>query len=70
LSAINGKQIGDHLPGYGQRRSIAIALLFFLFIDQSQLMILSRRQLRRFHQYALDMLVALFGKRGAHHLVC
>jgi hypothetical protein len=32
-------------------------------------MILSGRQLRGFHQHALDMFVALFGKRGAHDLV-
>jgi hypothetical protein len=35
-------------------------LLFFSFIDQSQIMILSGRQLRGFHQYVLDMFVALF----------
>jgi len=32
-------------------------------------MILSRCQLRSFHQHTLDMFVALFGKRGTHHLV-
>src|SRR5437588_12967710 len=32
-------------------------------------MILSGCQLRGLHQHTLDMFVALFGKRGAHHLV-
>jgi hypothetical protein len=38
---IHGKQIGHHLPGYGQRRSVSVPLLLFLFMDQGQLMVLS-----------------------------
>jgi len=66
---IYGEQIRDHLSSYGQSRSIGIPFLLFCFIDQSQIVILSGRQLCGFHQYPLDMLDALFGKRGAHHLV-
>jgi len=66
---IYGEQIRDHLSSYGQSRSIGIPFLLFCFVDQSQVVILSGRQLRGFHQHPLDMLVALFGKRGAHHLV-
>src|SRR5256886_14088032 len=69
LPPINGEQISHHLPSYGQRRSIGISFLLFSFIDQGQIMILSGCQLRGFHQHTLDMFVALFGKRGAHHLV-
>src|SRR5439155_514461 len=69
LPPIHGEQISHHLPSYGQRRSIGISFLLFSFIDQGQIMILSGCQLRGFHQHTLDMFVALFGKRGAHHLV-
>ena len=69
LPPIHGEQIRRQFPSYGQRRSIGIPLLFFSFIDQGQIMILSGRQLRGFHQHALDMFVALFGKWCAHHLV-
>src|SRR5262249_10099720 len=69
LSPIHGEQIRHHFPSYGQRRSVGITLLFLSFIDQGQIMILSGRQLRSFHQHTLNMFVALFGKRGAHHLV-
>src|SRR5256884_854496 len=69
LPPINGEQISHHLPSHRQRRSIGISFLLFSFIDQGQIMILSGCQLRGFHQHTLDMFVALFGKRGAHHLV-
>jgi hypothetical protein len=69
LPSIHGEQIRHHFPSYGQRRSIGISLLFLSFIDQGQIMILSRCQLRGFHQHTLDMFVALFGKRGTSHLV-
>ena len=39
--AIHGKQISHHLPGYGQRRSVAVPLLLLPFMDQGQLMVLS-----------------------------
>jgi hypothetical protein len=63
------EQIRDHLSSYGQGRSIGIPFLLRCFIDQSQIVILSERQLRGFDQHPLDMLVARFGKRGAHHFV-
>ena len=65
LAPIHSEQIRDHLPGYGQRRSIGIAFLLFGFINQCQFMVLSGRQFRGFHQYTLDMFVALFRKRSA-----
>src|SRR5215469_2905767 len=68
LPPIHGEQIRHHLPSYGKCGSIGIPLLLFLFIDQSQIMILFRCQFRSFYQNTLDMLVALFGKRCAHHL--
>ena len=68
-SAIHSQQIGHHFSSYGQRRSISISFLLFGLIHQSQLMVLSRCQLSGFHQHSLDMLVALFGKRGADYLV-
>src|SRR5438445_1117840 len=68
LPPIHGEQISHHLPSHRQRRSIGISFLLFSFIDQGQIMILSGCQLRGFHQHTLDMFVALFGKRGAHHL--
>jgi len=69
LAPIHSEQIRDHLPGYGQRRSIGIAFLRFGFIDQCQFMVLFGRQFRGFHQYTLDMFVALFRKRSAYDLV-
>ncbi len=51
---IYGEQIRDHLSSYGQSRSIGIPFLLFCFIDQSQIVILSGRQLCGFHQYPLD----------------
>ena len=51
-------------------RAIGIPLLLFLFIDQSQFMVLSGGQLGGFDQYALDMLVALFRTRCAQDRVC
>ena len=65
---IYGEQIRDHLSSYGQSRSIGIPFLLFCFIDQSQIMILSGRQLCGFHQQRWIMFVALFGLRGARHL--
>ncbi len=69
FSPIHGEQIRDHLPSYGQSGSIGIPFLLFCFIDQGQIVVLSGRELRGLHQHTLDVLVALFGKRGAHHLV-
>ncbi len=57
LPPIHGEQIRHHLPSYGQRRSIGIPFLFFSFVDQGQIMILSGCQLRGFHQYTMDMFV-------------
>jgi len=45
------------------------SLLLRGFINQGQIVILPGRQLGGFHQHPLDMFVALFGKRGARHLV-
>ena len=50
FSAIYGEEIRDHLPSYGQRRSIGIPFLLFCFIDQGQIVVLSGRQLRGLHQ--------------------
>src|SRR5215472_16134539 len=69
LSSINGEQMRHHLPSYGKCGSIGIPLLLFLFIDQSQIVILLGCQFRGFYQNPLNMLVALFGKRCAHHLI-
>jgi hypothetical protein len=63
LPAIHSEQIRHHLPSYGKCGSIGIPLLLFLFIDQSQVVILLRRQFCGFYQNPLNMLVALFGKR-------
>ena len=62
-----GFVVRHHLPSYGQRRSIGISFLFFSFVHQSQIVILSGRQLRGFHQHALDMFVALCGKWCAYY---
>jgi len=62
LPAIDGEQISHHLASNGQRRSIGISSLLFSSIDQGQSVILPGCQLRRFHQHALNMFVALFGK--------
>src|SRR5438874_6479560 len=69
LPSIDGEQISHHFPSNGQRRSIGIPFLLFSFIDQSQSVILPRCQLRGLHQHTLDMLVALFRKGCAGHLV-
>ena len=45
LFPIHGKQIGNHLPGYGECRPIAISFLLFPLVDHSQLMALSWRRL-------------------------
>src|SRR5215472_8577393 len=46
------------------------SLSVFLFIDQSQFMVLSGRQLCGFDQYVLNMFVALFRKRCPQNRVC
>jgi hypothetical protein len=38
FSAFDRNQPGHHLPGDGQRGAVEIASLFFLFVDQGQLM--------------------------------
>ena len=40
FSAFDCNQPGHHLPGYGQCGAVAIASLFFLFVDQGQFMAL------------------------------
>src|SRR5258705_4467612 len=69
LLPIYGEQIGHHLAGYGEGGPVTVSFLHLFFMNQGQLVALSRRQLRSFHQHVLDMLVALFGKRHSHHLV-
>jgi hypothetical protein len=68
LLAIYRQQPGHHLPSNSQRCSIGVPLLAFFFMNESQIMVLFRRQLRGFDEHTLDMLVALFGKWCAHHL--
>ena len=67
LAPIHSQQIRHHFSSYGQCCSIGIAFLLFGFIDQCQFMVLSGRQFRGFHQYTLDMFVALFGKRSPYY---
>ena len=55
-SAFDRDQPRDHLPGYGQRGTVAIASLLFLFVDQGQLVALPGCQLRTFDQHLLDVL--------------
>ena len=57
FSAFDCNHPGHHLPGYGQCGSVAIAPLFFLFVNQAQFMAVSRCQFRRFDQHLLNMLV-------------
>ena len=42
FAAIHGQQIGHHLAGYGQCRSVSVPFLLLPLMDQGQLMILSR----------------------------
>jgi hypothetical protein len=69
LSSIHGEKICDHLARYRKRRSIGVPFLFFSFIEQRKIVILSRRQLRSLDQHKLDILVALFGNRCANRLL-
>jgi hypothetical protein len=69
LFSIHGHQICNHLSSNRQRRSIGVPFLLFVFINQGQTVIVSGRQLCRFHQHTLDMLVALPRKWCAHHLL-
>src|SRR5206468_1662029 len=69
LLPIHGKQICDHLPRYGECRSIAISFLPFLVINHGQFVALSRRQLRGLYQSTLNMLVTLLRQRHTHRLV-
>ena len=69
LSSIYGEKICDHLARYRKRRSIGVPFLFFSFIEQGQIVILSGRQLRSLDQNKLDILVALFGNRCANRLL-
>src|SRR6267154_2163745 len=69
LLPIHGKQICDHLPGYGKCRPIAISFLPFLVINHSHFVVLSRCQLGGFDQRTLDMFVALLRERHTHRLV-
>ena len=41
LPAIDREEIRYHLPGHGKGRTIGVPFLLFLFIDQSQFMVLS-----------------------------
>jgi hypothetical protein len=65
LAAVYGQEIRDHLAGYGEGRSIGVPFLLFLLIRLRELMVLSGRQLRGFHQHALYVLVALLRNRCA-----
>jgi hypothetical protein len=69
LSSIHGEKICDHLARYRKRRSIGVPFLFFSFIEQREIVILSGRQLRSLDQHKLDILVALFGNRCANRLL-
>jgi len=69
LSSIHGEKICDHLARYRKRRSIGVPFLFLSFIEQRKIVILSGRQLRSLDQHKLDILVALFGNRGANRLL-
>lgn len=69
FSAFHGKQVPDHLPGYGERGAVGISFLQFSVVNHRQFMALPGSQFGCFYQHMLDVLVALFGKRHAHHLV-
>lgn len=57
FSAFDGQQPGHHFSGDCQSGPVAIASLHLLFVDQGQLMVPSRRQLRSFDQHVLDVLI-------------
>ena len=69
FSAFDCNQPGHHLPGYGQCGAVAIASLFFLFVDQGQFMALPGCKLGSFNQHLLNVLVTLLGNGCAHDLV-
>src|SRR5262249_32681791 len=69
LGTVDRQQIRNHLAGHRQGGAVRIPLLLLLFVNRAQVVILSRRQLRSFHQGSLNMFVPLLGQRCAHLLV-
>src|SRR5258705_179598 len=69
FSALDGEHVGNHLPGYGERRPVLVPSLLFPFINQRQLMVVSRSQFRGLHQRLLNVLVPLFGDGHSNELV-
>jgi hypothetical protein len=69
LPAFHRQQIADHLSGYGESGAVGVSFFEFSLPNHRQLVALPRSQFCGFDQHALDMLVALLGKRHAHHLV-
>ena len=69
LSAFDCEQIGNNLPCHREGGAIAITSLHLLFVNQGQLVALSRGELCGFHQHMLDVFVALFRNGRAQHLV-
>jgi hypothetical protein len=70
LATIYGEQIRHHLSSYCNRCSIGVSFLFCPLVDQRELVAVSRRQFGDFHKHTLNMLIALFGERSLHHLIC
>src|ERR1700722_19064875 len=64
-TAIDRYQISHELPCHSQCGSIRIPFLPLLVIDHGQARAVSRCQLCRLDQHALQMLIALLGKRTA-----
>jgi hypothetical protein len=48
FSALDGEHVGDHLPGYGERRSVLVPSLLFPLINQrsSWLYLFNRKHLQ------------------------
>jgi len=66
---INGQQIRHHLSRYGERCAISMPFLLLFLIDRSQFVTLVRCKLGSFHQYTLNLFVALFGEWDSQHFL-
>ena len=69
LLAVHCEQIGQEFACHRECGAIGIPFLFLPGVEQGEIRIVSRSQLRRLHQHMLNMFVALLGKRCAHCLV-
>ena len=69
VRTIHREQIRHHLAGDRNGRSIYIPFLFGFFIDRRKFMTLLGRQLCGFHQYILNIFIALFRKRCSQNLL-